>query len=108
MRRVLTLAALLLVLGLTGFLGGAAMAQSGSCTVTCPSGQVMTCYPTSYCTSVPGTSINCDGTTTYCPPSCEEQCEINYFNCSFGCDPSIPTTCRICDRAYNACLNNCP
>lgn len=108
MRRVFTLTALLVGLGLVGLVGGAALAQTGTCTVTCSNGQVLTCHPTSFCTTVPGSSINCDGTILRCPLSCEEQCDINYDNCNAGCDPQIPATCRICERAYNVCLNNCP
>jgi hypothetical protein len=107
MRRVFTLVALLAGLGLVGLVGGA-VAQINSCTVTCPSGQVLHCNPTSFCTSVPGTSINCDGTLMQCPLSCEEQCWVDFDNCNSGCDPQIPATCRICARSYTFCLNQCP
>jgi hypothetical protein len=81
------------------------------CTTTC-SGSTLSCTPMSSCTSVPGSSITCDGVTTQCSYSnswcaCANPCQTNYENCIAGCDPSVPFTCRVCSRIRTFCLSDC-
>ncbi len=112
MRRLLILAGLVAVVALAASTGMTPPAQATTmCTTTC-SGSSLSCTPMSSCTSVPGTSITCDGVTTQCSASnswcaCANQCEANFESCNAGCDPSVPVTCRICDRTYNTCITHC-
>lgn len=111
MRRLLILAGLLVTVALAISVGPTPALAVTSCTTTC-SGAGLFCAPVSSCTSVPGSSITCDGVTTTCSAAnswcaCSNQCDANYEACSFGCDPSIPVTCRVCDRVYNRCISNC-
>ncbi len=107
MRRLLVLAALLMVtFGFTQLNPVPAQA-SAYCSVTCPNGVVLKCCLSSgTCTSVPGDSINCNGTPQTCAAvSCELQCYGNYFSCSNSC--TTPLTCRLCDRSYDNCVASC-
>ena len=66
MQRFLTLAVLLAVLTVVIFLGLTTPPLFATmCTTTC-SVSTLSCTPVNYCTSVPGQSINCDGTVTTC------------------------------------------
>src|SRR5437764_938918 len=106
MRRVLVLFGLLAVVALASSVGVTTSAQAATmCTTSC-SVATLSCNPVNSCTSVPGTSITCDGVTTQCSTadaycSCIAPCIANHDNCSETCNR--PITCRICDNTYNTC-----
>jgi len=87
----------------------APLVQACTLQLECADGSVISCNGNSSCsTSSNGRCTICDGVqTACCPKTCCEVCDENYFQCSLGCDPSIPITCRICDRVYDKCINNC-
>jgi hypothetical protein len=96
MRRLLTLTVLLPVTAAVIFLGMATTPLfATTCTTHC-SVAGLTCTPVNYCTSVPATSLDCDGTVTTCSVAdawctchyeCIDSCEIA---CSFGpCGPCL-------------------
>ncbi len=110
MRRLLILAGLLTVVGLATSLGMTAQAVS-SCTTTC-SGATLFCAPVSSCSSVPGTSITCDGVTTSCSAAsswcaCSNTCETNYSRCLSNCSPTGPPRCSLCDSVHTSCISSC-
>lgn len=107
MRKLLALTFLLIgTLGLPQLAPTPAQA-SGYCSVTCPSGAVLQCCVSSgTCTSIPGTSIDCNGVPQSCDAvDCEHTCYANYFSCSNTC--STPLQCRWCERSYDNCVANC-
>jgi hypothetical protein len=108
MRKLLILAGLLVVLALVASTGMAPSAQATTmCTTTCPH-STLTCVPVTSCSSVPGTSITCDGVVTTCSASdswcaCSNHCLSNLNTCLDNCTAA----CQICDRIYNTCINSC-
>ncbi len=106
MRRLLILAGLLVV-ALTTSIGVTPAAAGGSCTTTCTSA-LLYCMPAVSCSSVPGTSITCDGVVTQCSAAnswcaCANTCDVNLGNCNAGCT----LHCNLCETAYNSCINSC-
>jgi hypothetical protein len=106
MRRLLILAGLLVV-ALTTSMGVTSAHATSSCTTTC-SGSTLYCVPTGSCSSVPGTSITCDGVVTTCSAAnpwcaCANTCDVNLGNCNAGCS----IRCGLCETAYNNCLHSC-
>lgn len=87
----------------------APLVQACTLQIECADGSVISCNGNSSCsTSGGGRCTTCDGVqTACCPKTCCEVCEENYIECSYGCDPSIPITCRICDRVYDKCVGQC-
>jgi hypothetical protein len=109
MRKLLILAALLTCCVWTDlFEPKNAQAQTGTCTVNCPGGATLRCcLTTGTCTSVPGSSINCGGTTMSCGPAdqyhaCVAVCAENRDACLETC-----IKCRGCVFGYNLCVSNC-
>jgi hypothetical protein len=83
MRRLLTLSALLAVLSVTFFLATTTTPLfATTCTTNC-SLSTLSCTPVNYCTSVPGTSLDCDGTVTTCAAA-DAWCAC-YANCDALC-----------------------
>jgi hypothetical protein len=102
---------ILLVL-LTGTLalaqvGPVPASASAYCSVTCPSGIVLQCCLSSgTCTSVTGTSIDCDGTPQTCEAAdCARHCEDAYDNCLHSCFGTL--SCRACEISYSSCTQRC-
>lgn len=79
---------------------------SAFCSVTCPNGVVLTCcLSTGSCTSVQGTSINCNGALMSCShEACVNNCALNYESCLGGC---FGRSCRLCEVGFDACLSQC-
>lgn len=108
MRRLLTLAALVLVLFLVSSLGAPPSAQADAmCSTVCPSGATLKCCTTGTCSTVNGTSVNCNGTVLSCNAvapwyACKAQCEENRDACFENCEEF----CK-CHIGYNFCINNC-
>lgn len=104
MRKLLTLALLLPVITAAILLSTPPLFAT-TCTTTC-SYSTLSCTPTNYCTSVPATSLDCDGTVTTCNDAdafclCQADCiEACDFACSIG-----PSACGLCMR--NCRENNC-
>ena len=104
MRRLFTLSALLAVLAVALFIGSPPPLFATTCTTTC-SVATLSCTPVSSCTSVPASSITCDGSTTACSTAdawcaCRAQCP----DCAFCSDPF---ECRMCNRERTQCLDEC-
>jgi hypothetical protein len=106
MRKPLILAALSMVLTVAIFLGTPRPLFATTCTTNC-SVSTLSCTPVSYCTSVPATSLDCDGTVTTCSAadawcSCQAEC---FDTCDAICSGSHPTLCGFCMR--NCRQTNC-
>lgn len=76
-----------------------------TCTTTC-SVSTLSCTPVTYCTSVPGTSLDCDGVVTTCTEAdafctCQAEC---VSQCEFACELG-PGACGFCMR--NCREQNC-
>src|SRR3954451_9832823 len=106
MRRLLVLAGLLTVLALATSMDVTAYQSKTMCTTTC-SGATLSCTPVSSCTSVPGTSITCDGVTTQCSAA------NSWCDCSRSCEDALDTclatcvNCHICGVIHTQCLASC-
>src|SRR6185312_1272321 len=100
MRRLLILAALLPITTAAIFLGLTTPLFATSCTTTC---QVTTlsCTPVSSCTSVPATSLNCDGTVTTCSAA------DAWCNCTADCAETCDFACSLGPGACGICVRNC-
>lgn len=106
MKRLFVLSVLLAgVVGIDLFQPKSAQA-SAFCSVNCPSGIVLTCcLSTGSCTSIPGTSVNCNGALLSCSnEACTNNCILNYESCLGGC---VGRTCRLCETGFDACLSQC-
>lgn len=116
MKQVLLLSTLL-ALGVCAYLlvPTIAQAQSGTCTVNCPGGSTLRCCLSSgTCSSVPGSSINCNGTTLSCGPAdahraCLDQCWVAANECSADCasKPIVQICLGVCNYFYNQCISEC-
>jgi hypothetical protein len=110
MRRLMTLAALLPVLTVAIILGvtTALPLYATMCTTNC-SIATLSCTPVTSCTSVPGTSLTCDGVVTTCTVAdawcaCRQDCS-DYCNDVLDCGQYGPGACHTC---LNTCQNtNC-
>lgn len=103
MRRLLFVAVVLSVVTLVSSLGPASV-EATTCTTTCSRG-TLSCTPTTSCSSVPGTSLTCDGVVTTCStanPWCD--CIANCGDCT-ECVGYV--ACQICANNLNSCRNNC-
>lgn len=101
MRRLFTLAALLAAVSAAIFLSTTtAPLFATDCNTTC-SVSTLHCSPVNYCTSVPATSLDCDGTVTTCSAAdawCV--CAVNHEE---QCDEACPGP-----NCYHACIqSNC-
>ncbi|HEX4961314.1 MAG TPA: hypothetical protein VF173_10785 [Thermoanaerobaculia bacterium] len=106
MRRLLILAGLLIVVVLAST-GMVPSAEATTCTTTC-SNSTLSCTPTTSCSSVPGTSLTCDGVVTQCSAAdpyctCADKCEDDLDVCLANCAPS----CNHCGVIHNLCLRQC-
>lgn len=105
MRRLFNLTALLPVTAAAIFLGTVSPPLfATTCTTHCSAAALM-CTPVSYCTSVPATSIDCDGTVTTCSVA-DPWCTCHYDcldTCDWAC--SMGLACQACLR--NCHQNNC-
>lgn len=107
MRKLSILLVLLTVTLALAPLGPVPASASAYCSVTCPSGIVLQCCLSSgTCTSITGTSIDCNGTAQTCEAAdCDRNCENNHDSCLFSCFGTLE--CRACDIIYNNCVQNC-
>lgn len=108
MRRMAILAGLLVIVALASSMGATVSARAATmCTTSCPGGSTLSCTPTDSCTSVPGTSITCDGQEVSCGDAdswcgCRNSCYHNYENCLASCQTTLG--CNACATARQYCL----
>lgn len=107
MRKLSILLALLTGTLALAQLGPAPASASAYCSVTCPSGIVLQCCLSSgTCTSVTGSSIDCNGTAQTCEDAdCIRHCDDVHDECLRNCVTTLQ--CRGCDIWYNGCTQNC-
>ena len=103
MKRFLMLTLALLAVVLASSLGPAPV-EAATCTTNC-SYATLTCNATTSCSSVPATSLTCDGTVTQC--SAANSWCLCIANCHDCTECEGYAACQLCLRNWNTCTSNC-
>ena len=107
-RRSVLLICLVLLSAATYLSAPRIASASAMCNTTCSSGIQLRCCTSGTCSTVSGSSVNCNGTTLSCGPvdswsACRSVCFAN--DCTTTCE--FPFECRMCQRELNQCLSEC-